>query len=187
MAAGRRLSGYNMLTLGIFHETLMRWVPQPIRVLAQVHAFTPTRVDPTCGVRRPVGTPDSVQVLAELTGGARVCYQVSGVTPFGQEGKIVLMGTAGVLAYDLITDRIRGASRILGSSPGSLDELPELPIPADKAGSWRVEADFVESVRTGSPVRFTDFTAGVAYMEFTEAVARGAQTGAAVNLPLSRE
>jgi predicted dehydrogenase len=178
------LSGYNMLTLGIFHETLLRWVPQPVRVLAQAHAFTAARVDPTCGVRRSVGTPDSVQVLTELPSGARACYQFSGVTPFGQEGKIVLLGTAGVLSYDLVADHIRGASRTLGSSPGASDELPEIPIPADKAGGWRVEEDFVESIRTGAPVRFTDFTTGVAYMEFTEGVARSARLGVAVKLPL---
>jgi predicted dehydrogenase len=181
------LSGFNTLTLGIIHETLMRWVPQPVRVLAQAHAFTAVRVDPTCGVRRSVGTPDSVQVLAELPSGARACYQFSGVTPFGQEGKIVLMGTGGVLSYDLVSDHIRGASRTLGSVPGSIDELPEIPVPVDKAGGWNVEADFVDSIRTGATVRFTDFMAGVAYMEFTEAVAISARTGIAVKLPLERE
>jgi predicted dehydrogenase len=181
------LSGSNMLTLGIIHETLLRWVPQPVRVLAQAHAFTSVRVDPTCGVRRTVGTPDSVQVLTELASGARGCYQFSGVIPFGQEGKIVLMGTAGVLCYDFIADRIRGSSRTLGSAPGSIDELPEIPIPADKAGGWRVEADFVDSIRSGTLVKFTDFATGVAYMEFTEAVAHSARTGVAVKLPLERE
>src|SRR5205823_2664665 len=33
------LSGFNMLTLGIVHETLLRWAPPPVRVLAQIHAF----------------------------------------------------------------------------------------------------------------------------------------------------
>ena len=47
------LSGYNMLTLGIVHETLLRWAPPPVRVLAQVHAFLPSRIDPQSGVRRP--------------------------------------------------------------------------------------------------------------------------------------
>ncbi len=55
------LSGYNMLTLGIIHETLLRWVPPPILVEAQVHAHLATRIDPQSGVRRTVGTPDSVQ------------------------------------------------------------------------------------------------------------------------------
>src|SRR5262245_33832675 len=60
------LSGLNMLQLGILHETLLRWAPPPVRVLAQVHAFTPSRIDPEGGVRRRVGTPDSVQVLGVL-------------------------------------------------------------------------------------------------------------------------
>src|SRR5690349_14458936 len=77
------LSGLNMLTFGILHETLARWVPPPVRVLAQVHAFIPTRLDPEGGVRRRVGTPDSVQALAVLAGGARAVYQFSGVTPVG--------------------------------------------------------------------------------------------------------
>src|SRR5438045_2814102 len=40
------LSGVNMLTLGILHETLLRWVAPPVRVLAQAHAFIPSRTDP---------------------------------------------------------------------------------------------------------------------------------------------
>jgi predicted dehydrogenase len=177
------LSGFNVLTLGIVHETLLRWVSPPVRVLAQAHAFTPARIDPAGGVRRPVGTPDSVQVLAELEDGARAVYHLSGATPFGQEAGIHLYGTAGVLHYDLSNDRIRGASRTRGAAPGAAD-LEEIPIPDDKAMGWRVEADWVESIREGAPVYFSDFATGVAYMEFTEAVARSAQGGVAVELPL---
>ena len=64
------LSGFNMVTLGIVHETLLRWVPPPVQVLAQVHAFIASRIDPQSGVRRAVGTPDSVQALAVLENGA---------------------------------------------------------------------------------------------------------------------
>src|SRR4051794_9368638 len=72
------LSGYNVLTLGIFHETLLRWVPQPQRVCARAHAFVATRPDAR-GRETAVGTPDSVQVIAELPDGARSAYQFSGV------------------------------------------------------------------------------------------------------------
>jgi predicted dehydrogenase len=175
------LSGVNALTLGILHETLLRWAPPAVRVLAQAHAFIPERTDPGSGMRRPVGTPDSLQVLAELQGGARAVYQLSGVTPYGQESGIRLLGSEGVLHYDLLADTIFGASRTRGAQPGAA--LEEVPIPPERARSWRVEADFVDSIRTGSPVRLTDFAAGVAYMEFTEAVARSAQAGVAVSLP----
>lgn len=179
------LSGYNMLALGIVHETVARWVPPPVRVLAQVHAFISSRIDPESGVRRPVGTPDSVQALAVLEGGARAVYQFSGVIPHGQGAGVWLYGSEGVLHYDLTTDRILGANRRQTAAPVKGDALEEIPIPESKAMSWQVEADFVNAIRTGSPIRFTDFETGVAYMEFTEAAARSAQTGAAVELPLA--
>lgn len=178
------LSGFNMLTLGILHETLLRWVPPPVRVLAQVQAFVAERLDPASGVRRPVGTPDSVQVLTVLQGGARASYHFSAATPFGQAMSITLRGTEGVLHYDLLTDRLRGASRTRGDAPGRLDELSEIDVPPDKARDWQVEADFVRSIREGTPVTLTDFATGVLYMEFTEAVARSAEQGRAVSLPL---
>ena len=34
------LSGFNMLSLGIVHETLLRWAPPPVRVLAQVRLYS---------------------------------------------------------------------------------------------------------------------------------------------------
>jgi predicted dehydrogenase len=100
------LSGYNMLSLGILHETLLRCLPQPERVLAQAAAFIAERIDPSSGVRRPVGTPDCVQVLTMLPGGALGVYQLSGVSPFGQGSSITFYGSDGVLSYDLTSDRL---------------------------------------------------------------------------------
>lgn len=178
------LSGFNMVTLGILEETLLRWAPPPVRVLAQVHAFIASRIDPQSGVRRPVGTPDSVQVLAVLENNARAVFHCSGVVPFGQEMSITLHGSRGVLRYDLATDRIFGASQQGEPSRTGIDELREIPIPEHKARRWRVEAEFVDAIRGAGTVELTDFETGVAYMEFTEAVARSAQTGEVVDLPL---
>jgi predicted dehydrogenase len=178
------LSGFNMLTLGIVHETLMRWIAPPILVQAQVHAHFARRVDPQSGVERPVGTPDSVQVLAVFANGARGSYHISGVTPFGQAAHIQLFGSEGVLSYDLLTDRIRGASRNHAQRPGRASELEEITIPEETVHAWTVEADFIAAIRGGQGIEFTTFEAGVAYMEFTEAVARSAETGDAIPLPL---
>jgi predicted dehydrogenase len=178
------LSGYNMLTLGIVHETLLRWAPPPVRVMAQVHAFITKRIDPESGVNRAVGTPDSVQVLAVLENAAQAIYHLSGVIPFGQSAGTRLYGTDGLLHYDLAADRIFGANRHGGSKGAKADALEEIRIPEDKARSWRVEQDFIDAIRHGTPIQFTDFETGVRYMEFTEAVARSAQRGTAVSLPL---
>ncbi len=181
------LSGVNMLTLGIVHETLLRWVASPIQVMAQVHAHIESRIDPSSGVLRPVGTPDSVQVLAILPNGTRVTYHFSGVTEYGQTAEIQFFGSDGVLRYDLTNDRLYGASRRLDHDPGKLSDLIEVAVPADKALGWRVEEEFIEAIREGTPIEFTDFGSGVAYMEFTEAVAQSAQEGVAIDLPLEEE
>ena len=180
------LSGVNMLTLGIVHETLMRWTPPLIEVRAQIHAHIPARRDSNNDKRIPVGTPDSVQVMAVLEGGARATYHFSGVTPFGQAAGIELFGSDGVLTYDLLTDQIRGASRKCGQAPGRKADLAEIAIPPEKARVWTVEADFIAAIREGRPIEFMTFDAGVAYMEFTEAVARSAATGECIGLPLAK-
>jgi predicted dehydrogenase len=169
------LSGLNALQLGILHETVSRWLPQPVSVLAQTHAFTPSRVDPASGAMRAVGTPDSVQAITQLPNGARGVYQFSGAVPVGGGSGVLLFGTAGALHYDFTSDRI------FGTRGGPMQEIPVPP----GARGWHVEADFVQSIRDGTPVRLTDFASGIAYMEFTEAVARSAMTGGVVGLPLA--
>lgn len=172
----RELSGVNMLTLGIVHETLIRWVAEPVRVLSQVAAFTAQRFDSATGTRLNVGSPDSVQVLATLADGASAVYHVSGVTRFGPGAQIHLYGSEGTLKIELTPKE-----RILGGRVGE-SELKEIPVPTDEAGGWNVEADFVASIRDGRPVEFTNFADGLHYMTFTEAVARSAASGSAVVL-----
>jgi predicted dehydrogenase len=174
----RELSGLNMLTLGIIHETLMRWVPQPVRVMAQVRAFVSERLDPATGMRRRVGTPDSVQVLATLQGGAHAVYHVSGVARFGMGTQIHLYGSEGALRYELAPE-----DRLLGGRRGDAN-LREIEVTPDKSMGWDVEAEFIGAIRRERRVEFSDFATGVQYMEFTEAVARSAASGVAVTLPL---
>lgn len=170
------LSGVNMLQLGIIHETVARWLPPTARVFAQARACTTHRPDAETSLLRKVGTPDSVQVLATLADGAAAIYHVSGVTRFGPGMQVHLYGSEGTLRLELTpTERLFAARR--GDTA-----LDEILIPDDKAGGWNVEADFVASIREGRPVEFTSFPAGVAYMEFTEAVARSAVTGTVVEI-----
>jgi predicted dehydrogenase len=173
------LSGVNMLILGILHETLVRWTPDPVRVMAQLQAFVPERLDPATGLRRRVGTPDSIQCLTMIEGGARGLYHVSGVTRFGPGTQVHLYGSEGTLKYEM-----QPVDRLLGARRGDA-ELREIPVPPEKAYDWRVEAEFVGAIRGEEKTEFTDFAAGLRYMEFTEAVARSAAAGAAIDLPLA--
>jgi predicted dehydrogenase len=173
------LSGVNMLALGILHETLVRWTPHPMRVLAQTQTFVTERLDPATGARAPVGTPDSLHLLTEIPGGARGIYHLSGALHHGPGMQIHLYGSEGTLKYSF-----DGEDRLVGAKRDEA-QLSEISIPAEKAGGWRVEEEFINAIRGEETVQFTDFETGVRYMEFTEAAAKSAEQGAAISLPLS--
>lgn len=171
-------SGMNSLVLGILHETLIRFVPDPVKVFAQASAFTPERLDESTGQMQAVGTPDSMQVLTEISGGARGLYHVSGVARFGPGIQIHLYGSKGTLKYEM-----HPQDRLMGGRAGDT-ELREIEIRPEQAMGWRVEEEFIQAIRGQGVVEFTDFATGVRYMEFTEAVARSVQSEQPVTLPL---
>ena len=172
------LSGVNILTLGILHESLCRWVPQPVSVFAQSTTFEPTRPAPaTCSVV-PVTVPDSVQILTQLPGGGRGIYHISGAVLFGPGKQIHLYGRNGTIKYLISPKEELWCGRVGDSDLKRIDLTPE------HQGRWRVEEEFINAIRGKETVHLTDFATGVAYMEFTEAVARSAATAQCVRLPL---
>lgn len=169
-------SGLNMLALGILHETLIRWLPDPKRVTAQARVFTARRYDPERGGAWPVETPDCVHVLAEFPSGAVGLYHASGVARGGPGFQIHLYGSQGTLKCLLGQQE-----QLLGMRAGQA-ELREIPVPPELEYGWRVEAEFVDAIRGRGCVQHTDFATGVRYMAFTEAVARSVQQGRGVDL-----
>jgi predicted dehydrogenase len=172
------LSGYNVLSLGILHETALRWAPPPISVFAQSQTFVRSRPTADGTGQADVTVPDSVQILTDLENGGRGLYHLSGVCRFGPGNQIHLYGSEGTLRYE-----ITPVERLLTGRVGE-KQLLEFEVPAAKRGGWRVEAEFIGAIRGYEKVRFTDFATGVKYMEFTEAVARSAASQTRVTLPL---
>lgn len=171
-------SGLNVLTMGILHETVLRWTSPPIRVFAQSATFGATRPARDGASAVAVTVPDSVQVLTELENGGRGIYHLSGVCLFGPGQRIHLYGSEGTIKYE-----IGSTERLLTGRAGD-EQLLEFEIPKGKRGGWRVEAEFIGAIRGQEKIRFTDFATGVKYMEFTEAVTRSAQANVPVSLPL---
>jgi predicted dehydrogenase len=172
------ISGLNILSLGILHETLLRWAPAPVRIMAQTTLFEPKRPSLEAGHYVDVTVPDHVHVLTELENGERGTYHFSGVALFGPGKQIHLYGSRGTIKIQFEPEE-----RILVGRRGD----PELKVaepPAELTGGWSVEADFIAAIRGATPVELTTFAAGVDYMQFVEAVARSAQTHSAVTLPL---
>lgn len=173
------ISGKNILTLGILHETLLRWVPPPVQVFAQTEIFEPTRPLPGECRFADATVPDSVQVLTELQGGARGIYHISGVILFGPGLQIHLYGSRGTIKVEFLDDQERV---LIGRADDAA--LTELDIPEDERGCWQVESDFIAAIRGEKKVELNDFQTGVRYMEFLEALFRSAEENAPVALPL---
>jgi len=167
-------SGYNILTLGIWYECLMRWIGEAISVTALGKTFVPMRRDAD-KMLVPVRVPDHLDVCAEMACGAQLHMQLSQVTGHAGPTEAFIFGDKGSIR---IAD-----GKIYGAQPGNT-RYKEIPVPAELEGGWRVEEEFINSIRGKEKVKLTDFNTGVKYMEFTEAVNRSMQRGCKVYLPL---
>jgi predicted dehydrogenase len=168
------LSGFNVMSLGIWYEAIMRWAGEATRVQAMGKTFTRMRKDAS-GTLRAVRVPEHLDVIADMACGAQMHMQVSGVTGLAGAPAAWLFGSAGTLRFS--------EGRLYGGRAGE-SELSEIAIPPEQAGGWRVEAEFINAIRGQETISHTSFEDGVKYMEFTEAVARSMAYGAAVALPL---
>ncbi|MDQ8205154.1 Gfo/Idh/MocA family oxidoreductase [Pelagicoccus sp. SDUM812003] len=157
----KELSGNNTLMLGIYYEVVKRWLKaDPKRLLANGSVFTKERRVPN-GSSKPIEIPETITTIAEYDSGLRLVGQMSGVELGASTDEYVIAGSKGSLRMDLRVGKL--FKTLLGSKEDVVNPLPE-----DMA-DWRVEADFVESIRSGKPVTLTNFEDGLAYMRFTDA------------------
>jgi predicted dehydrogenase len=173
-----RISGLNVMALGILHETVSRWIPATTRVVAQTTCFEKQRPLANSQGLVDVTVPDSVQIVTLINGGARGIYHMSSVSLFGPGKQIHLYGSRGTIKYIMTPEE-----QLFCGRPED-KELTLVKIPEAQRGGWRVEAEFIAAVRGQGKIHHTDFATGVRYMEFTEAVARSAALNLPVDLPL---
>lgn len=152
----RRLSGNNIMMMGIFYEALMRWVGGARTVMAMAKTVVPERSG------EPVRIPDHIDILASMECGAQARMQFSSTTGLGGAMEFKLFGTEGTLHLDLKAQSLR-----VGTRGG---QLAEVQISPEDAAGWRVEAEFVGAIRGEESVKLTDLATGVKYMAFTDAV-----------------
>jgi len=174
----RELSGYNIMTMGIWYEAAMRWVGPVERVMARGRVFTPQRHNAETGATGTVDVPDHLDLIADLPNGAQATYTFSSVCGLAPGSGAWLFGSEGTLHFDQESRTLCGGRR-------GAKALQEIPIAPEKEGTWRVEEEFIGAIRGQEALRLTTFTDGVKYMEFTEAVHRSLTSGEVVSLPLT--
>ena len=99
----------------------------------------------------------------------------STVTALAPPSEVWIFGTEGTLRVESDARRVSGGRR--GDKA-----LREIPIPAERRIGWRVEEEFVNAIRGREKITHTNFEDGVRYMEFTDAVAKSAASGQAVDV-----
>lgn len=169
------LSGYNVMSMGIWYEALLRWVGEATRVTALGKTFVKLRRDAQSGQLKPARVPEHISILGEMACGAQLSLTVSAVSGLAPADGVYLFGSQGTLYFS--------GGKLYGGQKGATS-LAEIEIPAPEVGGWRVEEEFVGAIRGQEPVTHTSFQDGVKYMMFTEAVARSMAEGQAIPLPL---
>jgi predicted dehydrogenase len=170
------LSGYNVMSLGIWYEAVLRWIGEATRVMAMGKTYVKARKDST-GIVRAVRIPEHLDVIADMACGAQAHFQISSVGGLAGAPEAYLYGSQGTLRFS--QDKLFGGQR-------SDSALSEISVPAELAGHWRVEEEFVNAIQGKEPVTHTSFDDGVKYMEFTEAVACSMAEGRAVAIPITQ-
>jgi predicted dehydrogenase len=169
----RSLSGVNIMTMGIWYESILRWTGGVTNVMARTKVVVPVRRDAETGEPRAASVPEHVEVIGDLAGGGIFRLQVSSITGLANPPEFWIYGSEGTLRFDFGTRTLWGGRRGDRS-------LSQIEIPPEQQYSWRVEAEFVGAIRGEEPVTRTSFADGVRYMAFTQAVAESAATGQAV-------
>jgi len=169
----RELSGMNIMSLGIWYETMMRWAGEARRVTAMGKAWVAQRRDMKTGELKTVHVPEHIDVLAEMINGAQARILISSVMGGAANTEAWLCGSDGTLRF--ADGKLCGVQK----KNGTLKEISPLP---GEAEEWRVEEEFVGAIRGQEAIRLTDFEAGVRYMAFTEAVFRSLEDGGSIDI-----
>jgi predicted dehydrogenase len=149
-------SGINMLSLGIFHETVLRWFDFTAEVTRARGFLRPRMRD--LGADLPEALEVEARILAPQP--ATLKYHLSSIFEGPPQMDIRITGTAGSLLWDNAANRI---SIAVGNQPAST-------LASSRPDAWKVEDDFAASIRTGAPVRLTAPQTALAYMQFTQQV-----------------
>ena len=126
---------------------------------AAIHTPQRLRADGSMG---HIKIPESLTALGRYKNGARLIMHLSGVERGPAREEIRINGSERSLRISVFTAEMWETDASGVETPVVIDESLQQ--------DWRVEADFVDSIRDDAPVHLTDFETGVRTMRFTDDV-----------------
>jgi predicted dehydrogenase len=160
----KNYSGSNIMALGIIYESLLRWFGSAEWVDAHAEVINNRAVDPETNEEVDVEVPDYLSVQMKMTNGIMGSLFLHELRTRPASSSIKIYGDKGFFHLDF---EMGGK---LYQSTGPSHELNEVQIPPEQAGKWRVEEEFINTIRGLEDIEYTTFTTGVEYMKFVQAV-----------------
>jgi predicted dehydrogenase len=160
----KKYCGSNIMTLGIVYESLLRWFGSAEWVNAHAEVINNRAIDPETNQEIELEVPDYLSVQMKMTNGILGSLFLHELSTQPVNSSIKIYGDKGFFHLDFELDGK------LYQSTNSSNELNEVRIPPELAGKWRVEEEFINTIRGLEDIEYTTFTTGVEYMKFTQAV-----------------
>lgn len=131
-------SGFNILQVGIFAETLNAWCGEYATLTAITRIELPEKVD-AAGQRYEIKVPQIVRLRGKLVGGETITESYTGLWPQPERSEIALFGKEKTCIVDLV----------VGNVQLHLKQGPTRKQIVDATGDpWQVEAEFIAAVRS---------------------------------------
>ena len=163
------LSGENILSMGIFYETMMRWVGEATSLQALGHKSLFQKMDARSKKNKNTSYPDNLMIVGKLKDHKAVFNLHFCAFAYGNPEKIFyIAGDKATLKIDIE----KGSLFLLRSG-----ETKWKNHSFEKGTGWRVEEEFINAIRGKEKITHTTFQDGVKYMAFTTAVWGSLKTG----------
>jgi predicted dehydrogenase len=152
------------MAVGIYYETISRWVGPAKEVFAYKSQNVKERVDPESKTKKTVEIEDDVIITGGLKNGGSFNYHF-GFANHTPSESIEIYGTDGTIVFHFDKDILQIAKRG--------EELKSFEIAPNMKKEWQVEHNFIQQIKTGKKQEAT-FEEGLAYMAFTQAISDSA-------------
>jgi len=171
-----KLSGNNIMLLGIYYEMLIRWVGPARTVFANGSVVVDKRLDEN-GKLVPVHVPDLLTVMGNLENGGQYTLTMSNSCGFNKQSDAWIYGDEGTLHVEFEKGEIYYGKK-------NDKELSKLDF--ERGPGWRVEEEFVSAIRGNEKIQRTDWQTGVIYMKFVDAVCESMKSGKLVDFKIEK-
>ncbi|PCJ51739.1 MAG: hypothetical protein COA79_25480 [Planctomycetota bacterium] len=152
-------SGLNIMGMGIYYETISRWIGHPETVFAVKNTSVKER-DNDQDQAEQVDVEDGVIITGLLKKGGFYNYQFSS-SHHANDDQIRICGTEGTIVFNFNNDSLEAGKKG--------EDLKQLQTPTDLQKTWQVEEELIDSIKTGKQYE-SSFEEGLKYMTFTQAV-----------------